>query len=873
MSRSRDIAAFLGKTEIANTSNNALLNTASPTGLDSAQVSSIAASSGLTVYSTLNDLPSSGLTSGDQAFVSSTSRFYISNGSGWYNVALINATPNLTIDPTGAITLATDGSTPTVITLTGTDSDNADANLVYSVESDGSFANIATISQDSSVFTITPLAEGSATPGSSTLTFKVSDGISFGSGTTQFTLSFITSVENSKYTTLLAKADTAAWNNNQFDASTNAFTITEAGTGALEPTALTPYHPGGYSTYFDGSGEYIQFPASNDWGFGTSAWTIEFWYNSTDTASHDVISAFNPSSPFTGWGVNVGLTGNGLVSMFFSDGIGSDGFDTVSGTTTINDGDWHHVVVTAPASSTTVTCYVDGVSAGSHTFTVAASTTGQILNVGCDTNPSPSRPMEGYVRDVRIVKGTAVYTSAFTPPTEPLTAIANTSLLTCHLPYITDGSSNNRAVTISGDPRTRRFAPYDYDAYAKADHGGSVYFDGVSGNKLTIPISASLQKASGQDFTFEAWIYPTAAVSYDMIVTAGDQGVDFGYTFFWHNTSRHLMIEAGSSGWSSNAYTSTVSDGIVQLNQWQHVAFMYSGGNLTVFRNGKVAIYQVGAFLPQVATSGLFALGGYMDGGTQHPFKGYMADVRIVQSAVYTSNTPFTPPSAPLTAIANTQLLTCTNTNNIWDVAAGTLLGKNGTTATDTQRQFATSSAMYFDGFGDYIDVQTPNLQSDYTFGKNGEPFTIEFWIKPNSNSNTQFWFHASGGAASWSTSNGHHFFWYLDGGNVNVQFNIGNNLTTMSFSASLINTAAWQHMAWAYDGTTHRLFLNGTQRASSTSPIAAVTAGTYTVRWGRHTDLGIATYFDGYMQDMRVTKGLARYTANFTPPTAEFEG
>lgn len=141
-------------------------------------------------YATINDLPISGLTAGDQAFVTSNNRLYISNGSGWYNVALINATPNLTISPSGAVTLATDGTTPTVITLTGTDSDNADASLTYSVESDGSFADIATLSQDSSVFTITPLAEGSATPGSSTLTFKVSDGISFGSGTTTFSLTF-----------------------------------------------------------------------------------------------------------------------------------------------------------------------------------------------------------------------------------------------------------------------------------------------------------------------------------------------------------------------------------------------------------------------------------------------------------------------------------------------------------------------------------------------------------------------------------------------------------------------------------------------------------------------------------------------------------
>jgi hypothetical protein len=147
-------------------------------------------STGLTVYATIEDLPTSGLTSGQQAFVTSANRVYVSNGSGWYSVALFNATPRLTIDPTGTVVLATDGSTPTVITLTGTDSDNADASLIYSVESDGSFGGLATLSQDSSVFTITPLSEDSATTTSSTLTFKVSDGVSFGSGTTEFSLTF-----------------------------------------------------------------------------------------------------------------------------------------------------------------------------------------------------------------------------------------------------------------------------------------------------------------------------------------------------------------------------------------------------------------------------------------------------------------------------------------------------------------------------------------------------------------------------------------------------------------------------------------------------------------------------------------------------------
>ena len=146
------------------------------------------ADTSITAYDSIGALPVTNLSAGDQALIEN--KWYVSNGSGWYNVALFNATPRLTIDPTGTVVLATDGSTPTVITLTGTDSDNADANLVYSVESDGSFGGLATLSQDSSVFTITPLAEGSATTTSSTLTFKVSDGISFGSGTTTFSLTF-----------------------------------------------------------------------------------------------------------------------------------------------------------------------------------------------------------------------------------------------------------------------------------------------------------------------------------------------------------------------------------------------------------------------------------------------------------------------------------------------------------------------------------------------------------------------------------------------------------------------------------------------------------------------------------------------------------
>ena len=184
-SRPRDIARILGKTEAANTSNLSLLNTGS--------------SVGVSVYSSLDNLPTTDLTSGDQAYVTENNRLYISNGSGWYNVAVINATPALTLSTSGTIILATDG-TPTVITMTATDSDNADASLVLSIESGGDLFKLATVSQDSSVVTITPRSEDSATTlgydGAATLTFKASDGVNQATVQNTFTLTFLADWSN-----------------------------------------------------------------------------------------------------------------------------------------------------------------------------------------------------------------------------------------------------------------------------------------------------------------------------------------------------------------------------------------------------------------------------------------------------------------------------------------------------------------------------------------------------------------------------------------------------------------------------------------------------------------------------------------------------
>ena len=187
MGRSRDIAKFLSTTETENTDNNALLHTGSNVGVDSAQVQNI----GLSSYDTLDSLPVTNLVAGQQAFVKDARRLYVSNGSGWFNTAVANATPRWDSggEPDASYEIA-DSATPLVITARAIDSDNSDRNLLNQSFGTDSAQYMVDITNDSSIFTFTPrsvdsigieVANGNLTDsnGDFIYTFKWSDGINF----------------------------------------------------------------------------------------------------------------------------------------------------------------------------------------------------------------------------------------------------------------------------------------------------------------------------------------------------------------------------------------------------------------------------------------------------------------------------------------------------------------------------------------------------------------------------------------------------------------------------------------------------------------------------------------------------------------------
>jgi len=145
-------------------------------------------SSPIVIYATAAELPISPVSAaGQKAYVTETNRLYVSNGSGWYSVALINTSPTITSGGDAAYELAIDG-TPTVVTLDANDPEGLPITWNYAVTA-GSLGSTATVSQSNNVFTITPSIVG-ANAGEFTLTFTASDGVNLATSASEFSLAF-----------------------------------------------------------------------------------------------------------------------------------------------------------------------------------------------------------------------------------------------------------------------------------------------------------------------------------------------------------------------------------------------------------------------------------------------------------------------------------------------------------------------------------------------------------------------------------------------------------------------------------------------------------------------------------------------------------
>ena len=624
------------------------------------------------------------------------------------------------------------------------------------------------------------------------------------------------------YVTMLLHGDgtNGAQNNTFVDSSTNNFTITR--NGNTTQGSFSPYGSN-WSNYFDGSGDYLSIPSNAAFAFGTGDFTVEGWIFYSSVASNAVrIMA------------TAGAAANCLVQVNTSSQI--DFYDGVTTTTftaaTTSANTWTHIAVTR--SGTSLRAFINGTQVGSAVTNTTSILSTQAINFPATTNYAST---SCYLSNVRYVKGTAVYTSSFTPSTTPLTAISGTSLLTCQSNRFIENSANNFAVTVNGDTSVQRFNPFGTaTAYSTSVIGGSMYSDG-NGDILSIADNAALQWGTG-DFCVEMWINPPNVSGSKTLVCKGTNNAG---TF-------ELDLQANKIEMYTAAFVFTSSASIV-ANAWTHVAVTRSGTTLRLFING-VLDTTVTSYSYDFNNTGTFYIGVYGNGGSNQ-YSGYLSDVRCVKgSAVYTS--AFTPPTAPLTAITNTQLLTNFTNGAIFDNAMMNDLETVGNAQISTSVKKYGTGSLAFDGTGDGLVY---NASPNFVFGTGN--FTVEFWLYLNANQANFTKYFTTGSGANGLTIG------QQSAANVICIDDTSNVILTAS--SSVANTT-WTHIALVRSGTTLTLYYNGTS-VGSVSNSTNWTAGIGSVG----SNNGGTQSVNGYIDDLRVTKGYARYTANFTAPTAAF--
>ncbi len=185
----------------------------------------------------------------------------------------------------------------------------------------------------------------------------------------------------------------------------------------------------------------------------------------------------------------------------------------------------------------------------------------------------------------------------------------------------------------------------------------------------------------------------------------------------------------------------------------------------------------------------------------------------------------------------------------------------NGNAQIDTaQSKFGGASGL-FDGSGDYL---TAADSGDWNFGSGD--WTIEMWVRfPSANPIAMSLFDQYVDAT-------HEVWVYIDSGG---QFNFRDSSGQGYFYTSgvpTINADTWYHLAFVRNGATPYIFLDGVSQAV-TVYTALGTLNDVAARMviGARDTATPGVFFNGWIDELRISKGIARWTSNFTPPTAEY--
>ena len=629
------------------------------------------------------------------------------------------------------------------------------------------------------------------------------------------------------------------------DSSASNRTVTESGNtpvqGSFGPFAR---EEGYWGVNFDGSTTgYISLPTDTDFDL-TNATTLEFWTFIPEAQTDVLVLGRHGLYWFGADYAGGGGSANKFSFIVMPDG--SSTFSAIHSSANIVYNQWYFVQLIY--SGTTVTFYLDGASQGTLTSFTPEAGLSKPFYVGGYAGQLNANCILSNIRFSNVARSTSV-------PTAPFAIDSNTKLLLCSSNRFTDRSSQAAVVTPYAGAAVSAFGPFLTDeVYDPAVNGASAYFDGTNASLL---INSPPSSFGTSNFTIEAWVNTGISTGGKQILGQGPGNSTTVSNVGISGDKLQLQVYTQSGG---NVILLNGTAGEIPPNSWNHVAITHQ------YINSNSSTYKM--WINGVLTATFNHTGGYnwnTGAGSGNPIginnyrynstiggEEYLQDVRlVVGSLVYTSN--FTPPTAPLTAITNTQLLLNMQNGQAIDSAAqNNLLLIGGAKISTTKAKFGDTS-MYFDGSGDYAVVEN--------FTQLTGELTIEFWVNPS----------------ALSPKNGMFQQGFADGG-LAIRAETSGSLSVMRsgvdsyFSTSTtISANAWTHIALVYYSGVLKCYINGTADSqTSTTSANWTTSGNEFILGTRWNGGAISNPMTGYLDDFRISH-MARYTSNFTAPSAPF--
>lgn len=628
--------------------------------------------------------------------------------------------------------------------------------------------------------------------------------------------------------------------------------LTKTGTSAY---VANTYLPNEFA-YFDGTGDYLTYSNHPDFDFGSSDFTVECWFypNRIGPDIQELVGCAN------GWQTNnnhsfaILILASGVVRGTFCQGISQ--FDAPAGTIILNT--WNHVVFTR--SGNTIKTYLNGVGGSGVSVTGTINNpANSLLFIGA--SHSNYYFYNGFIRDVRITKGLARYISVPVYPTVLLLHMDGTNASTT----FTDSSPSAKAISVFNNAQI---------STSQSKFGGSsAFFDG-SGDYLRLNGSTDWQFGSG-DFTVELWYYKTSHAtigSYKRLIQFRDGDVACSISIVDARTSNGNLSLSMSSNGTSWDIINDADVGAIALNMWTHIAVVRFGTSIKLYING-VSTYSISSSTPLVwDASWQPVIGG--QSGTDRTLNGWIDELRILKGVAahkanftpptvpYANETFFSPFSSPISRLpeendpykANVVFLNHFNGSNngtYFTDETGKVPAVGGSPKTVTSDFKFGGSSLYFPSGTTYLDYPA---HADFGFGTGD--FTIEFWAKPITSSGIRTILDSRPGnnAEPWGLgiSDDNKVRSY-DGGSIRVLGDVSINL--------------WHHFAWSRNSDVNRIYLDGIQVQTWIEAKDFLAS--------RRLVIGVSTIateqFVGYLNDLRLTKGVGRYTVNFIPPLCSF--